>query len=237
MITVSIVSHGHGKMVERLIAQLQNIDTVSQIILTLNIPESVQTKNDAKLNIIQNHIPLGFGANHNNAFKLCTQAFFCVLNPDIEFVDDPFPALLKCIKQENLYLAAPLIISSSGAIEDSARAFPTFSSLLRKLFFSYEGRWPLDLNSSVNYPDWVAGMFMLFTSSSYKEIEGFDTHYFLYYEDVDICRRIKKHGYQIGLCTKIKVIHDAQRTSRKNLKFMRWHLKSMFRFLFLSLKK
>jgi GT2 family glycosyltransferase len=237
MITVSIVSHGHGEMVDRLIEQLRNVESVSQIILTLNIPQLIKIKNNEKITIIQNEMPFGFGANHNNAFKLCTQPFFCVLNPDIELVEDPFPTLLECIKQQSLCLTAPIIVSSSGTIEDSARAFPTWSSLLRKLFFSFEGRWPLDLKKSVNYPDWVAGMFMLFTSIGYKEIDGFDTNYFLYYEDVDICRRIRMRGYEIGLCTKVKAIHDAQRTSRKNIKFLTWHLNSVVRFLVLSSKK
>lgn len=237
MITISIVSHGHGEMVGKLVTQLQKIETVSQIILTLNIPEFLQIKNKDKLTIVHNDIPFGFGANHNKAFKLCTKAFFCVLNPDIEFVQDPFPTMLECIAQKNISLAAPIIISPSGEIEDSVRTFPTWSSLLRKLFFSFEGRWPLVMDKSVNYPDWVAGMFMLFPSSAYKEVGGFDERYFLYYEDVDICRRVRNHGYEIGLCTKVKAVHDAQRTSRKNIKFLVWHVKSMFRFLLLSSKK
>lgn len=237
MITVSIVSHGHGEMVDRLIEQLRKIESVSQIILTLNIPQLIKINNNEKITIIQNEMPFGFGANHNNAFKLCTQPFFCVLNPDIELVEDPFPTLLDSIKQQSLNLVAPIIVNSSGAIEDSARTFPTWSSLLKKLFFSFEGRWPLDLKKSVNYPDWVAGMFMLFTSTGYKEIEGFDTNYFLYYEDVDICRRLRVRGYQVGLCTTVKAIHDAQRTSRRKIKFLIWHLKSMVRFLVLSSEK
>lgn len=237
MITISIVSHGHGEMVEKLIAQLQKIETVSQIILTLNIPESVQTKNDAKLNIIQNNLPLGFGANHNNAFKICSEDFFCVLNPDIEFAQDPFPTLLECIAQKNISLAAPIIISPSGEIEDSARKFPTWSGMLNKLFFSADGRWPLDLTESVNYPDWVAGMFMLFPSTAYMQVGGFDERYFLYYEDVDLCRRMQNQDHKIGLCTKVKVIHDAQRGSRKNVRLLLWHVKSMLRFLLLSPKK
>jgi GT2 family glycosyltransferase len=232
MITVSIVSHGHGVMLYKLIEQLQSFPNVSQIIITLNIPEPFQTNITDKLTIIHNDIPYGFGANHNKAIKLCLNSFFCVMNPDIEFVNNPFPVLLECISQHSLCLAAPLIISSSGEIEDSAREFPSFSKLLKKLFFSLDGRWPLDFDKSVNYPDWVAGMFMLFTSESFKQIGGFDDKYFLYYEDVDICRRIKIQGSKIGLCTNVKVIHDAQRASRKKLKFLIWHIKSSLRFFF-----
>ena len=58
MITVSIVSHGHGGMVDRLIEQLLKVELVSQIILTLNIPQFIEIKNNEKLIIINNYIGL-----------------------------------------------------------------------------------------------------------------------------------------------------------------------------------
>jgi hypothetical protein len=130
-------------------------------------------------------------------------------------------------------LVAPIILSSSGDIEDSARKFPTLYSLLKKFLFSIDGKWPLEHDENINYPDWVAGMFMLFDSKKFIDIKGFDNKYFLYYEDVDICRRIKLGGYSLCLCTQVKVIHNARRTSRKNIKYMFWHIRSIFRFLFL----
>ena len=237
MITVSIVSHGHGEMVEAIILQLRKLTTVSQILLTLNIPEKLNVTSDGVLIIIHNETPLGFGANHNKAFKICSQPYFCVLNPDIQLIADPFQYLLECMNQEKIQLVAPMIVSPLGVDEDSARKFPTLLSIFKKLLFSVEGRWPIDFNKSINYPDWVAGMFMLFNSKVYEQIKGFDTNYFLYYEDVDICLRIREQGHQIGLCLNIKAIHNAQRASRRNLKFMLWHIKSLFRYLFLRSKK
>jgi GT2 family glycosyltransferase len=241
LVSISVVSHGQLAMVLDLLEDIQEFccSTPLEVLLTLNIDEIgdiVPSQYSFPISVIKNTEPKGFGANHNQAFRAASGTFFCVLNPDIRLLADPFPTLLESIKQQSLCLVSPLIVTSAGTIEDSAREFPTFWSLFRKLFFSFEGRWPLDLNSEVNYPDWVAGMFMLFTSASYKEIEGFNTNYFMYYEDVDICRRARNHGYQIGLCTKVKAIHDAQRTSRKNIRFLFWHIKSMLRFLLLSSK-
>ena len=233
MITVSLVTHGHGNMVSNLVEQLRTFSSVRQIILTVNIAESLEHKCDDLVQVIQNSQPIGFGANHNNAFYFCNQQYFCVLNPDIVFLEDPFPYLLNCLQQFNIALAAPIILSSSGDIEDSARKFPTFYSLLKKFLFSIDGKWPLEHDKNINYPDWVAGMFMLFDSKKFNDIKGFDTRYFLYYEDVDICRRIKLAGYSLGLCIQAKVIHNARRTSRKNIKYMFWHIRSIFRFLFL----
>ena len=233
MIAVSIVSHGHGIMLESLIAQLNTFPLISQILITFNIPESFDYKQFKSIEIINNISPKGFGANHNSAFSMCSQPFFCVLNPDIEFLYDPFPELLRCSQVYNDSLLAPIIISPSGVVDDSARIFPTLSGLLNKLFFAKNGTWSLELDKSVNYPDWVAGMFMMFDSDIFLKIKGFDEKYYLYYEDVDICRRIKSCGYRLGLCTGVKVIHNARRSSRTNIKFMLWHLRSMFRFLLL----
>jgi len=223
-------------MVSKLIKQLHKYHLVNQIILTLNIPETIKIESDNILYIINNPLPAGFGENHNNAFKLCNQPFFCVLNPDIEFINDPFPTLLEFLRFEYFHLIAPTIITPSGDIDDSARKFPSAISIIKKIFLSDNGLWPLDLNKPLNYPDWVAGMFMLFPSSSYKQIGGFDENYFLYYEDVDICRRIRNSGQQIALCTEVQVIHNARRTSRKNIKFLYWHVKSLCRYLFLKSK-
>lgn len=231
MIAVSIVSHGHGSMVSTLVEQLLTFPMVRQIILTLNIPEVFDVKPSENILIIHNMSPRGFGANHNKAFEFSNQPFFCVLNPDIDFLDDPFPELLNCSQKFNLSLIAPIIISSTGVAEDSARIFPTWYGLVKKLFLSENGSWPLEIDEPVNFPDWIAGMFMLFESSIYKKINGFDEKYFLYYEDVDICRRMKTYRYLIGLVTGSKVIHHARRTSRTNIKFMLWHIQSMFRFL------
>jgi N-acetylglucosaminyl-diphospho-decaprenol L-rhamnosyltransferase len=132
LIAVSIVSHGHGDMVGRLVGQLLAFPEVAQIILTLNVPESVALPDDARVTVIGNAEPKGFGANHNAAFAACTQTFFCPLNPDIEFDRNPFPVLSAALGDDRVALVAPLVRSPDGKIEDSMRRFPTPGSLLMK---------------------------------------------------------------------------------------------------------
>jgi hypothetical protein len=79
-------------------------------------------------------------------------------------------------------------------------------------------------------PDWVAGMFVLFSALAYKKLEGFDENYFLYYEDVDICRRAHLLGLKIICCPEVTIVHHAQRASRKSIRHMCWHLESMRRY-------
>jgi len=79
--------------------------------------------------------------------------------------------------------------------------------------------------------DWVAGMFMLFRGDAFRAVGGFDEHFFLYYEDVDICRRLGLFGLATLYVPGVTVIHDAQRESRRNLRLMRIHAASAARYL------
>ena len=53
----------------------------------------------------------------------------------------------------------------------------------------------------------------------------------MYYEDVDICRRLDSAGLSIVVDSKLSVVHDARRASHRSFKHLRWHVVSMVRFL------
>lgn len=230
MITISIVSHGHGTMLEPLLAQLARFPQVSKVIVTQNIPEALDHGARSRFVVQRNLRPLGFGANHNAAFRLCATPLFCILNPDIELSENPFPALLNGLEQNKASLAVPLVVTRSGEIDDTTRYFPTPLTLLRKAIYGADGRHPVPPNAECFQPDWAAGMFMLFRTPEFQAVNGFDEGFFLYYEDVDICIRLWRDGRRIVACPQAWVIHAAQRRSRRNLRYAAWHLQSMLRY-------
>jgi len=221
-------------MVGRLVTRLLECPEVSRIIVTRNIPEEVEFAANDRLDVIENPTPKGFGANHNAGFRRCREPFFCVLNPDIELSENPFPVLVHCVEQRGAAVAAPLILSPSGEVEDSARYFPTVRSLLLKAIGGPDGRYSITPGQTPIFPDWVAGMFMLFRSADFARLGGFDKQYFLYYEDVDICARSWRAGMKVVICPAVSAVHDARRQSRRNLRHLRWHLASMGRYLWCS---
>ena len=231
MITVSIVSHGHGRMTSLLLQRLLTFTEVSKIVLICNIPESIIEAENHRVLRLNNPVPKGFGANHNMAFSLCTTEYFCVLNPDIELPKNPFSFLTAAMQSQPSDIAAPLVLTPEGEVEDSVRYFPTLGMLILKLLGGSDGRYKITQGQSTFEPDWVAGMFMLFRSNAYMQLHGFDENYFLYYEDVDICRRARLMGLKIVCCPEVAVVHNAQRASRKKIHHMRWHIASMFRYL------
>lgn len=227
MIAVSIISHGHGEMVLKLVSQLLECPEISTIIITQNINEQLIFPDTSKIQLIKNNYPKGFGENHNSAFSRITEQFFCPLNPDIRLLSNPFPLLIKSINKHKADLVAPLVVNIDGNIEDSIRSFPTVLSLFKKLFFKIEGRWKVEKNGEVFSPEWVAGMFMFFRSSAYKKLKGFDENFYLYYEDVDICARLWRLGMRLVADPSITVVHDARRASRNSAVHMKLHFKSM----------
>ena len=238
-VSISIVSHGQAALVADLLADLQqHCATAIEAILTLNIPEDLPFRPDDfafPVRVIENSKVQGFGANHNGAFRHAGADYFCVLNPDIRIERDPFPELITVFQDASIAVAAPMVVSPSGTVEDSARRFPTPLSIISKLW-SRAPRLDYQPGSSPAFPDWVAGMFMLFRSAAFREAGGFDERYYLYYEDVDLCWRLRRARLQVVQLPSARVIHAAQRASHRNLRYLRWHVTSMVRFFLKRLR-
>lgn len=230
-VTVSIVSHGQGKMVALLLRDLSRCPQVVRVLVTHNIPEDdipCPRSLKPRMQLIRNRHPLGFGANHNQAFGSCETELFAVLNPDIRLTNDPFPQLSAALEVGSGVIA-PAVLNPGGYLEDSARRFPTPLLLLQKLVGDSDGRIQSE-GTAPHDVDWTAGMFLLFPKCIFKELGGFDENFRLYYEDVDICTRLWRIGRRVMLHPGVTVIHEAQRASRRNLRYMAWHLSSMLRY-------
>ncbi len=237
LLSISVVSHGQMTMVSQLLQDIhhncQNLDV--ELILTLNLDEELAFEKSGffyPVKVIRNQMPKGFGANHNQAFKQAVGQHFCVINPDIRLDSNPFATLLAVLTNPTVGLAAPYVVGPSGEIEDSMRRFPTPWIILAKIV-GQRNKPDYSLATHGVEPDWVGGMFMLFPRQVFEQLHGFDERYFLYYEDVDLCGRLRLAGYNVMVCPDSQVVHHAQRNSHRNLKFFRWHLASMLRF-FLS---
>lgn len=233
--SLSIVSHRSGALVAQLLHDLRSyMPSESEIILTFNVQEDdsfLCDFTDLPIRVIRNTTQQGFGENHNHAFKVSSGRFFVVLNPDIRLIESPFSTLLEVAMQPGIGVCAPLVVSPQNTIEDSARRFPTLTRLLRRRLFGQLTSDYVPNNEKPIPVDWIAGMFLVFRRETFAEIRGFDTRYFMYFEDVDICRRCWRRGYQVVWVPKARVIHNAQRASHRSAQHLRWHLRSALRFL------
>ena len=225
-LVVSVVSHGHGEMVQRLLLQLAQCasTTVARVVLTQNVPE---TEPVAPLsgwpfafNLVRNAAPLGFGENHNRALSKACEPFVCVLNPDVVLQNDsnPFAELARCAALPGVGCAYPRQVDACDRPQDSEREWPTPAALLR--------RWLLRHQDT--RADWVNAACLVLPQPVWIRLSGFDTKYFMYCEDVDLCLRIRVGGWSL-VKAHVTVEHAGQRASHRKWRHFAWHVSALMR--------
>ena len=226
-IVLSVVSHGHGAMVQTLLDALAQLGRdrqgVDRVVLTLNLPEPEPLVPPGgwpfALQVRHNAAPQGFSANHNAALAGVEEAFVCVLNPDVELSrGNPFPALLAAAKRPGVGLAYPMQVDQAGVVQGSEREVPTPWSLLLR----YGAR------RRETRPEWVNGAMWLLPRAAWQGIGGLDTGYFMYCEDVDLCLRLRLAGWSLARADAV-IVHAGQRASHRRWRHTLWHIRSLLR--------
>jgi GT2 family glycosyltransferase len=69
-------------------------------------------------------------------------------------------------------------------------------------------------SKEIFFPDWISGSAIIMRTGDFNKLGGFDEDYWMYYEDVDFCRRIRKAGGEIAYCTHIVIEHNHGGSSR-----------------------
>lgn len=168
----------------------------------------------------------GFGAGINRAARLARGRLLLVLNPDTIVGPDVIDTLSAWIDtRHDTALVGPLVHAADGSIEASARAFPGWSTVFGGRRSWLSRRWPsnplsrrnLLTGSDVVNPidvDWVSGVCMLIRREAFEAVGGFDERFFLYWEDADLCRRLKQAGWRIAYHPGCRVVHLGGRSSR-----------------------
>ena len=225
-ILISIISHSQQSLVQQLLISIEQFlipgNHEVQIVVTENCNEQInfeQIKFPTKK--LQNLYRKGFGANHNDAFIKTQSDYFFIVNPDI-ILNKPFDltAFINYMETENVSISSPKIESKYGEICDFKRADLTPLNLINRRLFKRE---------NPNYK-WLAGMFLIVNSKDFRALTGFDTSFFMYVEDCDLCMRAIEKGMKVLPFESISVVHDEQRASRNKFRFFLWHFSSLIKY-------
>lgn len=241
---ISVVSHGHGKLIVQL-DTLSSLVNEHSVILTDNVGERELEEYclEHGIHYVQNKNRKGFGDNNNQNFdyaekklNMTEDDFFLVLNPDVKVSSDSILDAEKEMRAWNAEIATVNLYKTDTDLDANVRRFPK----IRDFFESYlykKNRTIINKNTlATSYVDWASGSFLLFKSRLYKELSGFDNKYFMYCEDLDICRRALSVSKQKVLyISSVRALHIAAHNNRKLFsKHFVWHVKSVFRYCFLS---
>jgi N-acetylglucosaminyl-diphospho-decaprenol L-rhamnosyltransferase len=183
----------------------------------------------SRLSVLRNDVNRGFGAAVNQVSRLHTAPLMWLLNPDAEVIPGAFEALKGTLERHpDCAIAAPQLLNADGSTQESARGEPTAwtgmfgrHGLLTRFFpNSAAARRNLRARDLVVQGadsatvDWVMGASMLIRRDVFDLVGGFDERFFLYWEDADLCRRMRARGYATRFVPAARVVHIGAASSR-----------------------
>ena len=239
-ISVAIVLYKEDDLtLQKTIKCVLESKNISKLYLLDNSPKSSEEiyKNDDRVEYRFIGKNIGFGKAHNLVLEeiKTKSTHHLILNPDVIFDSKVLQNLvIELDKGNNISMIAPKVIYPNGEVQFTTRKQPRFSELIyrrlninKKFIQSQEYR---DQLSKSFYPDFIHGCFMLFKTEDFIEVNGFDERYFLYMEDADICREIKKQSKEILYFPKEQITHIHRKGSSKSIKLLSYHLISAIKY-------
>ncbi len=152
----------------------------------------------------------GFGRAANEAARLSRGRWLLLLNPDVTvpdgFLDDVFRVAERASERDGVI--GFRLLNADGTLQPSVGRFPTFGGTLagllrprrRRKYLRRQPRRPREV-------DWLSGCCLLVREECFSRLGGFDPKFFLYYEDVDLCRRARAQGWAVRFDPAVAVVH------------------------------
>lgn len=228
-----VVTHNSARDLEGLVACRPLREAFDRLIVVDNASSdrSVQIARDAGAEVIARDVNDAFGAAANLGAQRTRGDAFCLLNPDIRFDrSGDLAALAGHLAQPGVGAVAPALVLPDGRLQDSCRDIPTPRELIeRRLHGSTAGaRWgaePADV-------PWAVAACLLLRREAFDAVGGFDVRYRLYFEDVDLCLRMREAGWRVRADQRVRVQHFHRADSRASLTgwATRQHVRSAARF-------
>jgi GT2 family glycosyltransferase len=166
--------------------------------------------------IINNDSNIGFAKACNKASSVATSDILFFLNPDTELVSGNFKDLLSFFDSKT-GIISPLLLTTTGKIQPWSMGYAiTPFEVLRNNIGSIRSK-ELWLKEGDMNPDWVSGAAFAIKKSVFNKLNGFDENFFMYFEDVDLCKRIKESDLEIKILSSISIIHTGGHSANNNV--------------------
>lgn len=169
---------------------------------------------------IFNHVNGGFANGCNLGAKNAVGEFLLFLNPDTVAAETEVEKLLTEAQQNRDFgIVSCRQINEKGKVSIASGSFPSLFNLtgFQRAIFPSKQSEIQNPKSEISYPDWVSGSVILMRLETFKAVSGFDEDYWMYFEDVDLCRRIRNAGHEIAFCRNVTIEHNHGGSSRINL--------------------
>lgn len=209
LVDVVVVSFNSRAHLRDCVAPLAGVADVRVIVVdNASTDGTLETVVDLPVTTIGREENAGFAAGCNAGWRTGEAPYVLFLNPDASFAETSLRLLVSRLEENpSLGAAAPRIEHPDGSLAWSQRRFPRLRSTFAQALFLHRvfpkepwsdemirDRAAYDRQGS---PDWVSGACLLVRRSALEELAGWDDGFFLYCEDIDLCRRLRNSGYGI----------------------------------------
>jgi len=255
VISVVIVSYNTCQLLEKCLNVL--LKDSPEIALQIIVVDNASSDGSCELisskfpqvTLIKSEKNLGFAAANNKGFALAKGKYVVLLNSDAFLHPGTLQnAFSKMENDPHIGLGGAQLVGLEGERQPSARPFPAFFNyFLRlsgladkyphsKIFGTGDGT--VNGFKDARETDWVPGAFSIIRRSVLDRVGYFDEKFYFYYEEIDLCRRIKAAGYSVWYWPDVVVTHlvggssksktDSEYKANSNDKMMLWYFRSTF---------
>jgi GT2 family glycosyltransferase len=248
-LTIAIVNHNSRDLMISCLQSIMQAETQAKCEIVVVDNNSKDNSVDAVrtlfpfVRLLESKQNLGFSHAVNIAFSHTTTKYLLVLNPDIEVSRDSIEKLVEYMEsQPKVGLCAPKLVNPDRTLQYSCRRYYTLTvlvlrrTILGSLFPDHDAlrnHLMMDWDhSTAREVEWVLGAALMLRREAIPGGRVMDERFFLYFEDVDLCLRLRKSGWKVIYYPEAVMVHHHQRTSARPIwnraKFE--HLKSWIKF-------
>lgn len=225
VLTVCIVNYNGGEFLPACIESVleSDLDSVPEIVVVDNRSTDgsmeLIRKRFPGVRIIENERNTGFASANNRASDSAAGRFLLFLNPDTVVPPDGLRRMVSFLESRDGTAACGcrLIHPETGRVESSARSDPELLPLLWNLTYidrlfpssPFFARYLMTHAQELEErdADWVTGACLLVRSDVFEQVGGFDSSFFMYCEDIDLCYRIRRAGWRICYYPAVSIGH------------------------------
>jgi len=186
---------------------------------------------------------VGYGQGHNWAILHSAESsYHLILNPDIVIAPDTVERLVEFMDANpSIGMVCPRVLNIDGTDQFLNKRYLNVTDLFVRRFVPqifhplFKRRLARYEMRDVGYDkvcdvECIPGAFMLCRKDVLKAIGGFDSRYFMYFEDGDLCRKFQMHGYRTVYYPHATIVHGYERASHKSVRMTIIFIANMFRY-------
>lgn len=198
---------------------------------TVSTVKSYQKLIDGDIKLIANNDNLGFTRGANMGLHQAKYETVMILNPDTEIYKNSLVLLHEKLYSDNSCgIVAPQLVFRSKEIQHSCRTLPTYRDMFFEMFLlsrifkksNFFARYKMNNfdHNSEREVDQPMGAALMIKQSVLKEVDYFDNQYDMFFNDVDLCKKVKLAGYKILFYPAAQIVHRKGISVYKNRAYM-----------------